>query len=136
MVALASQGGVAIASSATTGYAATGAIDGDETGKLWGSNGGWNDNTLDVAPAAGTVQEVDTTGGYHQTTYSNQFAKVVRTANNNPKPTSTPLPGYSFMLEKTDVSYTGHSFSAGTYITSNGVEYWDSSGDRASSIII
>jgi len=127
--ALASQGGSATASSAYPGYSAAGAINGDETGKLWGSSGGWNDNTPDVVPAAGTVTSKDLGNNYSQKSYSNQFAGVVRTINNNAAPTS--IPQYqSFLLERDDVTYASgwHTFSAGAYMTSNGIEYWDNSG--------
>jgi hypothetical protein len=128
-VALASQGGVATASSSQSsgGYPASGVINGDETGAGWGSGGAWNDNTIDTPPTAGTVQTVDLGSNYVQTTFSNQFGRVVRTANNNPVPTT--IPHYSsFMLERAEVNYTGHTFTGTVYLTSKGMEYWDSSG--------
>jgi hypothetical protein len=126
-VALATQGATATASSDVPTAPAIAAIDGDETGKLWGNGGGWRDNTPNVIPAPATVQTSDLSGGYSQTTYSNQFANVVVTTNNNPQPTFLPM-YQSFMLEKNDMSYSGHSFGASMNMTGNGIEYWDSSG--------
>src|SRR6185295_3235404 len=67
-VALASNGGVASASSTySTGYAASGAINGDRKGVNWGAGGGWTDGTPDAYPdwlevdfpVAKTIDEVD-----------------------------------------------------------------------------
>ena len=128
-VALASQGATATASSDIPNAPAAAAIDGDETGKNWGNGGGWRDNTPNARPAPGTVQTADLGNKYSQVTYQNQFAKVVRTTNNNPRPPY--IPQYqSFLLEKTDVTYASgyHTFTASANMTPNGIEYWDSAG--------
>ena len=50
-VALASNGGVASASSTySSGYAPSGAIDGERSGANWGNGGGWNDGTPNSFP--------------------------------------------------------------------------------------
>ena len=50
-VALSSNGAIAQASSAySSGFAASGAIDGDRAGRNWGSNGGWADGTSNTYP--------------------------------------------------------------------------------------
>jgi len=50
-VALAANGGVASASSTYSGgYSATGVIDGQRSGSVWGTNGGWNDATYGSFP--------------------------------------------------------------------------------------
>lgn len=50
-VALATNGATASASSTySTGYAATGAINGDRKGTNWGNGGGWNDGTASSYP--------------------------------------------------------------------------------------
>src|SRR5207253_296447 len=50
-VALASSGALALGSSTyATGYAASGAINGDRRGMNWGAGGGWNDATPDAFP--------------------------------------------------------------------------------------
>jgi hypothetical protein len=52
-VALASNGATASASSSySSGYPASGAIDGEHTGVNWQQGGGWNDQTRDVYPDA------------------------------------------------------------------------------------
>jgi YD repeat-containing protein len=48
--ALASNGGVATASSALTGYSPDGANNGDRRGLNWGSSGGWADSTVYTFP--------------------------------------------------------------------------------------
>ena len=67
-VALASNGAVASASSVnSSGYAASGAINGERNGAPWGHGGGWNDGTANAFPdwlqvdfaAAATIDEVD-----------------------------------------------------------------------------
>ena len=67
-VALAANGGVASASSTfSSGYAASGAINGDRTGAPWGAGGGWNDATPNAFPdwlevdfsGTKTISEVD-----------------------------------------------------------------------------
>lgn len=50
-VALATNGGLAIASSSyNSGYAPSGANNGDRKGSSWGNGGGWNDATADTYP--------------------------------------------------------------------------------------
>jgi len=49
-VALASNGGVATASSFYTGFEPSGAINNERTGGNWGSHAGWNDSTVNVFP--------------------------------------------------------------------------------------
>ncbi len=50
-VALASNGGTATASSTySSGYAASGAINGDRRGQAWGADGGWNEATPNAWP--------------------------------------------------------------------------------------
>jgi len=49
-VALASNGGVASASSTTSGFAPSGTINGDRNGINWGTSGGWNDSTASTFP--------------------------------------------------------------------------------------
>ena len=67
-VALAANGATAIGSSTySSGYAASGAINGDRKGQGWGGGGGWNDATGNVWPdwlevdfaGAKTIDEVD-----------------------------------------------------------------------------
>jgi hypothetical protein len=67
-VALAANGGVATASSTyNSGYAPSGANDGDRTGVNWGAGGGWNDATTNAWPdwlevdfnGSKTINEVD-----------------------------------------------------------------------------
>ena len=67
-VARASNGGVATASSSySSGYAPAGAINGDRTGRNWGSGGGWNDSTPNGYPdwwavtfsSPQTIDEID-----------------------------------------------------------------------------
>src|SRR6185436_13997973 len=49
--ALASNGGLALASSTYSGnYPAAGAINGDRKGLKWGAGGGWNDGTPNTSP--------------------------------------------------------------------------------------
>src|SRR5204862_366912 len=50
-VALASNGATAIGSTTySSGYAASGAINGDRRGQNWGNGGGWNDATSNTYP--------------------------------------------------------------------------------------
>jgi subtilisin family serine protease len=50
-VALASNGATATASSMASGaYAASGAVNGERSGAVWGNGGGWNDGTWGVFP--------------------------------------------------------------------------------------
>jgi hypothetical protein len=49
-VALAANGGVALPSSADTGFPASAVINGDRRGLNWGSGGGWQDTTPNVWP--------------------------------------------------------------------------------------
>jgi subtilisin family serine protease len=67
-VALASNGATALASSTySSGYGASGAINGDRKGASWGSGGGWNDGTPNAWPdwlevdfaGTKTISEVD-----------------------------------------------------------------------------
>ncbi|HET9831687.1 MAG TPA: S8 family serine peptidase, partial [Vicinamibacterales bacterium] len=67
-VALAKNGATALASSTySSGYDASGAINGDRKGASWGSGGGWNDGTANAWPdwlevdfaGAKTINEVD-----------------------------------------------------------------------------
>lgn len=67
-VALAANGATATASSTSaSGYAASGAINGDRKGLNWGTGGGWNDATENTFPdwlqvdfdGAQTIQEID-----------------------------------------------------------------------------
>lgn len=129
-VALASQGGSATASSTySAGFPASSVIDGDETGRLWANGGGWNDATPDVpAPAASVQQNPPDGNNFVQSSFSNAFATVNRTTNLAAPPTATPQLGLPFMLERTIVTFNGHEFDAGVYLTNNGIEYWDSSG--------
>jgi peptidyl-Asp metalloendopeptidase len=67
-VALAANGGTASASSThSSGYAPSGAINGDRMGLSWGSGGGWNDATWATSPdwlqvdfnGSKTIDEID-----------------------------------------------------------------------------
>jgi hypothetical protein len=67
-MALASNGATAVGSSThSSGYAPSGAINGDRKGQPWGDGGGWNDGTAEAWPdwlevdfsAATTIDEVD-----------------------------------------------------------------------------
>jgi hypothetical protein len=67
-VALATNGGSAVASSSfSTGYAPAGVINGDRKGIAWGNGGGWNDGTANTWPdwlevdfsGSKTIDEID-----------------------------------------------------------------------------
>ena len=87
-VALASNGGIALASSTnSSGFAASGAINGDRKGLSWGNGGGWNDGTPNSWP---DWLEVDFSG-------SNSINEVdVFSVQDNYQSPSDPIPGMIF----------------------------------------
>jgi hypothetical protein len=87
-VALASNGGVATASSSfSSAYPTSAAIDGDREGLNWGAGGGWNDETIDTWP---DWLEVDFNG-----TKTINEVDVFTLQDNYPSP-SDPTPGMTF----------------------------------------
>lgn len=89
-VALAANGGTALASSAFgAGWGASGTINGDRNGLSWESGGGWNDANKDVYP---DWLEVDFSG-------TKQVDEIdIFTVQNNYSAPSAPTPSMTFTL--------------------------------------
>jgi hypothetical protein len=105
-VALLSNGGVATASSSYSGggFGPAGVINGDRKGLSWGSNGGWNDDTVSTFP---DWLQIDFNG-----TKSIQEIDVFTVQDNYASP-SDPTPGMTFTL-----------FGIATFQ----VQFWNGSG--------
>jgi hypothetical protein len=128
-VALQANGGVATASSThSAGFAPSGAINGDRKGYPWGSGGGWNDGTpTTVRLAAGTVTET-TDPYYRYITIQNPFAKVRKSINLTPPPTTPPRAGSPYLFGSEETEAKGKIFRAQLALTNRGREIWDNQG--------